>query len=291
MGFSTVELIMVSIAGLYLLFFTYLVVKSKQYDELFENLDEDDYQFKDFFSIGYAFMETIKYGYKSKRDRDMRKNLAILKDEKYADYYVRLAYAQGATYALAILLVAFALYIYTGELIIMFISTLFIYAAVQSTIGKSQETMKSRHEEMMKDFAEVVSQLALLTNAGMVMHEAWEQVAYSKDSEIYKEMQESCNQMNNGVSETDAITLFGLRCALPEIKKFASTITQGISKGNANLVPMLLEQNDEVWEARKQAAKREGELANNKLTLPSMLVFVGVLVLVIVPIMANLGAV
>lgn len=87
---------------------------------------------------------------------------------------------------------------------------------------------------MLTDFSNVVSKLALLTNAGLIMKEAWEQVAYNGDTVIYKEMQTSVEEMKNGYSEMDAIYRFGSRCMIPEIKKFTSTIVQGIQKEIVN---------------------------------------------------------
>ena len=142
---------------------------------------------------------------------------------------------------------------------------------------------------MLSDFSNVVSKLALLTNAGMIMHEAWEEVAYTGETEIYREMQITVDQMNNGVSEADALYSFGNRCVIPEIKKFTSTIVQGISKGNSELVAMLQEQSKEVWALKKQNVRRQGEKAASKLMIPLMLMFVGILVMVIIPIFANLG--
>ncbi len=72
-----------------------------------------------------------------------------------------------------------------------------------------------------------------LTNAGLIMRDAWADVAYNGDTTLYKEMQISVDEMKNGVSETEAIYHFGNRCIIPEIKKFASTIIQGIEKGNS----------------------------------------------------------
>jgi pilus assembly protein TadC len=152
------------------------------------------------------------------------------------------------------------------------------------------ERIKKRSEQMLSDFSNVVSKLALLTNAGMIMHEAWEEVAYTGDSEIYKEMQIAVDQMNNGVSEADALFNFGTRCVVPEIKKFTSTIVQGISKGNSELIAMLQEQSKEVWALKKQNVRRQGEKASSKLMIPMMIMFVGILIMVVVPIFANLGA-
>jgi tight adherence protein C len=76
---------------------------------------------------------------------------------------------------------------------------------------------------------------------------------------------------------------------LPEIRKFTSTLIQGISRGNSELSPMLIQQSREVWELKKQIAHRKGAMANDTLLAPMCLTFVGILIMVMVPIFANLG--
>ena len=62
------------------------------------------------------------------------------------------------------------------------------------------------------------SKLALLINAGMIVREAWEKVAYTGKSDLYIEMQDVVDQMNNGVSESDALNRFATRCTTADIK-------------------------------------------------------------------------
>ena len=147
-----------------------------------------------------------------------------------------------------------------------------------------------RSEEMLSDFSEVISKLALLTNAGMILREAWEEIAYTGDTSLYIEMQKTVDEMNNGIAEVDAVYNFGKRCIIPEIKKFASTIVQGIVKGNSELTIMLMEQSKEVWAAKKQNVRRQGEKAASKLLIPICIMFAGILIMILVPIFANLGA-
>ena len=80
-----------------------------------------------------------------------------------------------------------------------------------------------------------------------------------------------------------------MRCIIPEIKKFTSTIIQGMTKGNSELSAMLQEQSREVWQLKKQIVRREGEKAASKLLIPICIMFIGVLIMIIIPIFANLG--
>ena len=64
---------------------------------------------------------------------------------------------------------------------------------------------------------------------------------------------------------------------------------QGMAKGNRELAAMLQQQSKEVWEQRKQDVRRQGEKAAGKLMLPIVIMFIGILIMVIVPIFTNLG--
>ena len=152
------------------------------------------------------------------------------------------------------------------------------------------EKIQKRSDEMMSDFSEVISKLALLVNAGMTLHEAWEDVARSGEGEIYKEMQASVENMRNGMAEVDAIFTFGQQCMVPEIKKFASTIITSFKRGQDDLQQMLMQQSKEVWEEKQQIMRRKGEIANSKLLIPIVLTFIGILIMVIVPIFSSMGA-
>jgi len=154
----------------------------------------------------------------------------------------------------------------------------------------AEKKIKQRSTLLLGEFSEIVSKLALLINAGMIMREAWHEIAYAGGEDvIYQEMRRSCEEMENGVSETEAIRRFGVRCVIPEIKKFSSTIIQGIEKGNKELAIMLCVQSDEVWEMKQQEIRRAGAQANTKLMLPMFIMFIGILIMIVVPIFTNLG--
>ena len=95
--------------------------------------------------------------------------------------------------------------------------------------------------------------------------------------------------MDNGMAEMDALYSFGNRCVTPDIKKFTSMIVQGLEKGSRDLAIALRNQTDELWELKKQNTLKRGELASSKLMIPLMVMFVGILIMIMGPIMTNLG--
>ena len=267
------------------LFFTGL-----KYASLFDALTEKEFPLKEIYFVGYAALELVHYSYKSKHDRKLRKELSVLFGEKYAEYYLRVIHAQEITMSLTLAILGFALYGVADDIAVLVVLLIFAGLAYYYFGTLTEKRILKRSEEMLRDFSNVVSKLALLTNAGMILREAWTEIAFSGETTIYREMQTSVEEMNNGISEIDAIFRFGKRCIIPEIKKFSSTIVQGLVKGNNELAMMLQAQSREVWMLKKQDIHRQGERAASRLLIPVVIMFVGILIMVIVPIFTNLGA-
>lgn len=257
---------------------------------LFDRLPKEDYPLKEMYFVGFALLKCVKKNYKTEKDRRRRRQMAVLYSEKYAEYYLRAVYCKQVTMALLVLAFAAPMYCIAQGSMAIFVLTI---AGAGVTFYYYGETTASkinkRGEEMLIDFPNVASKLALLINSGMILREAWERVATSGKGGLYLEMRRSVLLMRNGWSETDALFAFGQRCMLPEIKKFTSTLIQGAKKGNRELAMTMTRQSKEVWELKRQLVRRQGELANNKLMIPIFLTFIGILIMVIVPIFSNLG--
>lgn len=287
---SIVDIIIFIIGFIILFLYLFLYFYGLKYNEIFQGLEEKEYPLKEIYGLGYGFWELIHYKYTQDKDRKLRQEINIFYDSKYEDYYLRVIRAQQITISFTVVTLGFCLFGLLQEPVALAVFIMFAWAAYYYYGTLLDNKIKKRSDSMLHDFSEIVSKLALLTNAGLILKEAWEIVAYNGNSEIYQEMQLSVIDMNNGVSEIDAISGFASRSMLPEIRKFSSTIIQGLVKGNSELVIMLQEQSSSVWELKQQLAKRQGEKAASKLLIPMMIMFIGVLIMIIVPIFSNLGA-
>ena len=197
--------------------------------------------------------------------------------------------AEKVTYVSFFVVVSFLLGPVTGNPIISVFGLLgaaLAYYYVDSKIG---EVMADRENEIMFDFSDMVSKMALLITTGMITREAWDEIAYSQDGVLYDEMRAASVDMQNGASEIDAYIAFGNRCANQDIRKFISMLVQNLQKGNRELADFLRAETAIVWEEKKNIVKRRGEAANNKLMLPLGLILVGVFIMIIVPVVSNLG--
>lgn len=291
MAVLTITDIVVFCIGLcILLFWIAMYIKGKPYEQLFQGLDNGDYPMGDTYFVGYAVAEMLHMDYKNKNARELRKKLSVLYEAKYTDYYLRVISAMQFTMGLTVACLAAPMYFLSGSLALFVLLLAGAFAAYYYYGVSMNEKLKAREEQILSDFSEVVSKLALLVNSGMILSEAWRRVAFSGERTIYQEMRRSVEDMENGESMVVTLYNFGQRCMLPEIKKFATTLIQGVTQGNKELAGMLTLQSKEVWELKKQLVRRQGELANNKLLLPMCVTFIGILIMVMVPIFSNLGA-
>ena len=286
---SAVSLVIMFLATILTAVFVLLLMMGKKYDAWIEPLDSNEFPLCELYGAGFALTDLIKYDFTTKQERKRRQQIALIYGEKHSEYYLRVNAAERFTLALLVLTVGLTLYGLTSELAIILVTALFAFVAYYYVLTLPEETLKKKSNEILNQFADVVSKLALLVNAGMILKEAWIKVSETGDGELYQEMRRAVMQMNNGVSEVDAYTEFGTRCTSPEIKKFTSTIVQGLVKGNRELVEMIKQQSREIWDAKRHRVKQEGEKAASKLLIPICIMFVGVLIMIIVPIFANLG--
>lgn len=289
MFISIHSLVIMGIGTLVTIFFLIMLITSGKYDMYLETLDSKEYPFFQLYGVGFRINDLIRMDFSRKSERKRRQHLALLKGDQLAEYYLRVNAAERTTFASLCIVASFILYGISQEIMILVILIGFGALAYYYVSTIPEETVKKRTGAILDEFADVVSKLALLVNAGMILREAWEMIAYSAEGELYDEMRLVCENINNGMSEIDAYTEFGTRCTAPEIKKFTSTIIQGVVKGNKELVEMIKMQSREMWNSKQHRVRQQGEKAASKLLIPTCIMFVGVLIMIIVPIFANLG--
>lgn len=283
------SIIILIIGTAYTVLWILMFYSGAKLDPMFDILNNEDFRYHELFRVGGKIMELSRYQYNSKADRRLRQQLSILYQPKYTEYYLRVVYAQRATMASVVMFMAFPVYAFSENIAFFFLVvalagfTFYYYGTLV------KEKIDARNDEIINEFCEAVSKLALLTNAGAILKEAWREVAEDGEGLLYEEMRLALDDMNNGISDADAIYKFGTRCMVPEVKKFASTVIQGISRGNRELSDGLQQQSAELWTLKQQLVKRQAEKANSKLLIPMCLMFIGVLIMIIVPIFSNIG--
>ena len=179
----------------------------------------------------------------------------------------------------------------TAGLAILGIGSMLTLVLVYAMYDELSDKVNKRREAISKQFPNVVSKLALLVTSGMIMDRAWKETAYSRSSELYLEMQLTAEELDNLVSPDVAYSNFIIRCNTKETSKLASAILQNLSKGNAEIGRLLKNMAREAWQERRRTAKRDAENANSKLMIPTMMLFMAILVMLMVPIAMNFSGI
>jgi len=178
----------------------------------------------------------------------------------------------------------------TGKAILA-IGTVLVLVLTYAIYDELNDLVKKRRCAISKQFPNVVSKLALLVTSGMIMDRAWKETAYSQQAELYREMQKTSEEIDNLVSPETAYGDFINRCNTKETAKLASAIVQNKSKGNAEIGMLLKNMAREAWQERRHTAKRDAEKANSRLMIPTMMLFIAILVILMVPIAMNFSLV
>ena len=211
--------------------------------------------------------------------------------KKYAPNKARQLMAQLLSYPLIGLAVTLALGAMLlgfgnakGGLAVLSVGTLLVLVLVYALYDEVGDRLNKRRAAISRQFPNVVSKLALLVTSGMIMDRAWRETALSQGGELYVEMRRTSDELNNLVEPSAAYAGFIDRCNTKETTKLASAIIQNQSKGNAEVGQLLKSMAHEAWQERRHTAKRDSEAANSKLMIPTMLLFIALLVMIMVPV-------
>ena len=179
----------------------------------------------------------------------------------------------------------------TAGLAILGVGSILVLALVYAMYDQLLDSVKKRRSAISRQFPNVVSKLALLVTSGMVMDRAWKETAFSQDSQLYMEMRKTSEELDNLVSPEAAYGNFISRCNTKETARLASAILQNLSKGNSEIGRLMKDMAREAWQERRHMAKRDAEKANSKLMIPTMLLFMAILVMLMVPVAMNFSGI
>ena len=206
--------------------------------------------------------------------------------EKYIELYGR-KYAPNKTNQLLARLLSYALTDGLTGVVVTLLGAVIVLVLVYSMYDEVGDRLNKRRKAISREFPNVVSKLALLVTSGMIMDRAWRETAESQNGELYREMRLTAKELSNLVEPTAAYTNFINRCSTKETTKLASAIIQNQSKGNAEIGALLRSMSHDAWQERRHHAKRDSEAANSKLMIPTMMLFIAILVMIMVPVALN----
>lgn len=269
-----------AVSVLYLL----LMLRGKKYNSLADVMSKEEFSDRDLCGAGFAMQDIPLFSLRGRLGKKLRVQAELIYGETYQEYYARLYYARGLSITvlmLAVLLLLTSL-LSGSMLILMLLATAIATAAVWSSyMGKLNETLKKRSDACLDEFPNVISKLALLVSSGMIIYQAWSAVAQSGKGPIYELMGRSCQDVDNGMGETDAYYRFGLLSNSQEIRKFSSMLVQSMEKGGGELTGFLMQQSKELWAQKRQRSLQAGDEAAAKLLIPTSLMLLGIMLIIL----------
>lgn len=162
------------------------------------------------------------------------------------------------------------------------VALIFIWVSMDSNISKQLE---NRNNQLLVDYAKLVSKLSLYLGAGLSFRTAISRIVENSDKNRFyaKELEIVVRELENGIAENRAVERLADRCKLPCYIKLSVLINQNIRKGNNSLQKQLKEEADKAFEERKNLARKYGEEAGTKLLFPMLLMLVVVMVMIMYP--------
>lgn len=252
----------------------------RDYNDYVENLDSGDFPLKSIYCVGFAWSTLPFLSLKGKMREKLVGQAKLLYGYQYAEYYANVVWAQALSIihlCVAAGLVA-AGFMNSGLMLLIGLGIAVFMA--YTFLNNMNDQLQTREAACAEELPEIVSTMALLTNAGMMLHNAWRSIAGSKEGVAYTLMRQSCVDMDNGMSEVDAIHKFGVLSNSADVRKFTSALAQSIERGGGELNVFLGRQSIEIWALKKQLMLQKGEAAASKLLAPIAMLFVGIIIAV-----------
>ncbi len=276
-----------SIFGIFslIIYFKY----KKNFDQIISVIDSDEFFLSELFFIGFGIMDTFHFDMNNDLSRKRTKEISEIYGKKYAQFHLYVLRGGQITYLMVFVTIAILLSAMAGKTVVALFGIILSMLLVYYLEENLNDKLKARREEIMLDFPNVLSKLTLLITSGMVMRDAWKKVALGGERELYKEMQMTVQDLENGIPEVDAYIGFANRCNVKEIRKFAATLTQNLKKGGSEMTMFLNDMSKEMWETKKMTVKKKGDKAASQLLIPTTIIFVGILILILVPMLASMG--
>lgn len=243
---------------------------------------------------GYSVIELLKWDVNTpvlkrligKCQQLKKKDIAVM----HAQYMVAQMFSLslvGAIAGFALLSVGIANGMGTRALIVFLVPIALGVIVGYLPLDNVNSQVEKRKESIESDFPQVISKLALLAAAGLEVSKAWNLTLDSGEGALYDEMRIVSRDLANNVSPAEAYHRMHVKCNNTYVTKLCSAITQNMSKGNSEIVKYLKDLNDESWMERKHSSRRMAEKVQSRLLVPTLLMFAGILILVIVPVMSG----
>ena len=81
------DFFVIGFGAVVLLLWLGMYARGYKYAVLFDKLPAEDYPLKELYFVGFALLKCVKKDYKTAKDRKLRRQLSVIYNEKYAEFY------------------------------------------------------------------------------------------------------------------------------------------------------------------------------------------------------------
>lgn len=172
--------------------------------------------------------------------------------------------------------------------IIVLISGITFIIVFNFFLDKNQSLMyKQKQEKLKGNLPNFISRLILMLGAGINLRSSINYILLMSEGEIVESFNLAHSYISNGYSESEAYNLVLNRTDDILIRKFISSILQNLEKGGDDLESLLSLIKKESDEYKKTQIILKTQQANRKLLIPNLLIFTGIMLMVMLPILLN----
>lgn len=266
----------------------------KKYSKMLDGIDGKIFTLKDVYFVGLGCIEMYEGANKKKistsdKAIEQIKQFSEVFGRERAEMYYYVYTAATISLLLTFLPIGLLLTCILQHIIGFICGVLMTFALTYGLHSSIKNAVQSKKDEILSEFPKMVSKLTLLINAGMLVRRAWDEVANSNfENPLYAEMRTTSQDILEGLTVEQAMDNFASRCGLKEIRKFSSIYVQSVNRGASESINSMMIMADEAWEQKKQLSKQKGEIAAQKLLIPNLIMFFGIMMVVVVPMIASM---
>ena len=167
-------------------------------------------------------------------------------------------------------------------LTVLFIVPVLAVLMVYHRINRLKEKSDKRQKELKDEYYSFVSRLSLMLGSGASIKDSMRLAAHG-NSKLTEEVNFCINQINSGVSESAAYSDMAKRVSIPEYTRLAALISQNIEHGNSRILMLMDQEVKNAMNIKREHLRRSGEIASEKLLLPTALLLIIVIGLIMIP--------
>lgn len=152
-----------------------------------------------------------------------------------------------------------------------------------------EKKIARRKAAILKELPEAITNIAVVTDAGLNLQQALVEVANLNGGEIGTIIKKAMVKADMGKPLTDALEEIPELKHVEELNRVVSCMVQTIKKGSSGITKVLREQANRCWTERKNRLRQAGHRASFKLFIPVyLLVFPAAGMLMITPAIMNI---